>query len=279
MEINKIYNEDCFETMSRMIENGEMCDVIMTSPPYNTGKAVKGSNKKSVLNMDARYDIYLESKTDEEYIEWTIRAFEKMNGILNENGVILYNLSYCSGDKNNGYKSTDLMWRVVAAICERTEFTVADRIIWKKKSAIPNNRSANKLTRIVEDIFVFCRNAEYTTFGANKRVMSVSHGKERSGQKNYENIYNFIEARNNDGPCDLNKATYSSELVEKILAIYAPENAVVYDPFIGTGTTAVACIKMGMQYIGSELSSAQCEYAETRIHEAINPEQMKIEEV
>ena len=47
--------------------------------------------------------------------------------------------------------------------------------------------------------------------------------------------------------------------------MYAKENAVVYDSFMGTGTTAVSCIKNKLQYIGSELSSAQCDYTNERI--------------
>lgn len=82
----------------------------------------------------------------------------------------------------------------------------------------------------------------------------------------YENIFNFVEAANNDGPCLLNKATYSSELCEKLLNIYCPPNGFVYDPFMGTGTTAVACEKMDLQWSGSEISVNQVEYANNRIN-------------
>lgn len=41
----------------------------------------------------------------------------------------------------------------------------------------------------------------------------------------------------------------------------------MYDPFMGTGTTAVACKKMGIDYIGSELSPNQVQYAEKRIED------------
>ena len=87
-----------------------------------------------------------------------------------------------------------------------------------------------------------------------------------SGQAMYENITNFIEAKNNDGSCPLNKATYSSELCEKLLKMYAPENATVYDPFMGSGTTAVACYRMGLNCFGSELSKAQVEYSQDRLN-------------
>lgn len=81
----------------------------------------------------------------------------------------------------------------------------------------------------------------------------------------YENIFNFIEAKNNDGPCPYNKATYSSELCHKLLDIYAMPNALVYDPFIGSGTTAVACKERGLNCIGSEISYQQCMWAENRL--------------
>ena len=84
----------------------------------------------------------------------------------------------------------------------------------------------------------------------------------------YENIYNFIEAKNNDGSCPFNKATFSSELCEKLLDIYAMyDDTVVYDPFMGTGTTAVACKRMGFKCIGSEISENQVEWANKRLDE------------
>ena len=63
----------------------------------------------------------------------------------------------------------------------------------------------------------------------------------------------------------MNKATFSTELVRKLLKIYAKKNSVIYDPFMGTGTTALACIIDEHKYIGSEISKKQCLYAEKRI--------------
>ena len=138
---------------------------------------------------------------------------------------------------------------------------VADCIVWKKRYAIPNNVSPNKLTRLCEFVFVFCRKDEETTFLMNKPIDSVS----KKGQTIYSNVFNFLEAPNNDGACDLNKATFSSELVRKLLVMYAKEGDIIYDSFMGTGTTAVGALKEKMQFIGSELSTAQCEYARQRI--------------
>ena len=60
------------------------------------------------------------------------------------------------------------------------------------------------------------------------------------------------------------------EMCEKILSIYSKKGDLIYDPFMGTGTTSIACIKYGNDYIGSEISSNQCEFAENRIHKFID---------
>ena len=252
MTLNRIYNEDCFETMAEMPIG--QCDVILTSPFYNTNK--KAGKKRTLQNASAkngqyeyiRYDTHIDNMTDEEYTEYTVRLFDEFDRVLNVNGCVLYNISY-------GAENTEGMFKAVNGIITKTNFTIADVICWKKSNALPNNCSSNKLTRIWEFVFVFCRKNEMKTFNCNKKVSSYR----KTGQASYENIYNFIEAKNNDGSCPYNKATYSSELCEKLLLLYAPQGGVVYDPFIGTGTTAVACKRLGLKYIGSEISKNQCE--------------------
>lgn len=73
----------------------------------------------------------------------------------------------------------------------------------------------------------------------------------------------------NTGRNSLNKATFSSELVLKLLDIYYT-GGVVYDPFLGTGTTGLACEMLGIKWLGSEISTAQCNYARNRIEEVKN---------
>jgi DNA modification methylase len=181
--------------MNRPELQGEV-DIVITSPPYNTSR-VGATDKYS-----SRYDLFQDFKTDQEYIDWTCDVFNGYDKILKPNGCVLYNMSYSS-------EKTHLIWLVIADIIRRTNFITADCIVWKKSNAIPNNVSKNKLTRIVEYIFVFSRKSEFKTFDANKKITGRI---ERTGQANYENIYNFIEARNNDGSNSLNKATFSTAL-------------------------------------------------------------------
>lgn len=255
-----IFNEDCIKTLKRFEDENTKINVILTSPPYNT--AVPTNTKASLENYVGRYDIYLDDRTRDEYREWIVELFNQFDKVLEKNGVVLWNASYGS-DASVDNERIGLLWLTVADIIEKTNFTTADRIIWKKNCALPNNTSANKLTRIVEDVFVFCRKSEYNTFNMNKDVTLMN----KNGQMFYKSYFNFIEAKNNDGPCALNKATYSSELCIKLLKLYAKKGDTIYDPFMGTGTTGVAASQLGMNCYGSELSKAQVEYANKRIDE------------
>lgn len=255
-----IKNEDCFRTMKDMEKLNKKVNLILTSPPYNTGKPLTGD--KSRGNWEGRYDIYTDKMSQDDYCKWCVDVFNMYDSVLKKDGVILWNMSYGS-DSSVNKVGIGLMWLAIADIIRDTPFMVADRIIWKKKSALPNNVSPNKLTRIVEDVFVFCRKDEYKTFKTNKQVKSV----DAKGQKRYENLFNFVEAKNNDGANRLNKATFSSDLCLKLFDIYIPkdENIWVYDSFAGTCTTAVACKEYGVNCVCSELSAEQCEYGRKRV--------------
>lgn len=243
LELNKIYCESNLETMARMPDN--FVDIVITSPPYNIIRP---------NSTDRGYDLYKDGIENDEYIEWTLNIFQELNRILSKNGIVLYNMSY-------GTENTILMNLLIADLIRKSDFTLADIIVWKKKSATPNNVSHNKLTRIVEYVYVFCRKEEFYTFNCNKKELS----KRDTGQSIYENVFNFITADNNDKSTDLNKATFSTEFVRKLLSMYAKKNSVVYDPFMGTGTTAVACVIDKHKYIGSEISQKQVNYSNKRL--------------
>lgn len=229
--------------MREHIEDNSV-DCVLTSPPYNTARTnCDFFNDTKKGRYTSRYVDFNDMKSNEEYAQWTISLFNEFDRILKHDGIVLYNISY-------GANTHETFWNLLSLIQLETSFCIADCIVWKKKNAVPNTASPNKLTRICEPIFVFCRKDEYKTFKSNKKIVSYSKG---TNQKNYENIFNFIEASNNDGPCKIHKATYSTELCEKLLRIYCKKDNIVYDPFIGIGTTAKACKKLSMKYIGSEI--------------------------
>ena len=248
-ELNHIYNEDCFQTMCKMIENNIKVDTILCSPPYNM------THRKGGFADTGRYDVYEDWKTEEDYLKWTIDLFNKFDLILNKQRSIIYNFSY-------SIENPSLPYKLVTEIVKNTSFDLVDTIIWKKKCGLPFPANGKRLSRNWEYVFVFVRKDEVNTYENNRRVKSVS---KKTNQKYYEAIYNFVDAKNNDGKCPYNQATYSTELCDKLLDIYTQDNWIVYDPFMGSGTTAVSCKKRNLNYIGSEISSQQVEYANQRI--------------
>ena len=254
-----IRNESCLETMQKLTPKS--IDVILTSPFYNTNK--KAGQNRTLKNTSVqkgqydyvRYDTHVDDMTDEEYCDFTVELFEGFDRVLARDGSVLYNICY-------GAENTAGMFKAVNAVITRTDFTIADVIVWKKSDALPNSTSHNRLTRIWEFVFVFCRKDELKTFRCNKKVKSYR----KTGQKAYENVFNYIEAKNNDESCPFNKATFSTDLCKKLLSLYAVGDKVtVYDPFMGSGTTAVACQELGYDCYGSEISENQVQWATERL--------------
>lgn len=132
--------------------------------------------------------------------------------------------------------------------------------------ATPNNVSSNKMTRICEFVYVFCRRNEFHTFTSNKKLLSNTRN---TGQAIYENVFNYFECKNNDESTDLNKATFSTEYVLNIIERYVKKDDIVMDNFSGTGTTLKACEMKGIKCIGIELSKKQCEYTIERLKRGI----------
>ena len=254
MEKNIIYNEDCFDTMSKMKDNG--INLILTSPPYNMTK------RKGGYADTGRYDVYKDWKTEEEYLDFTCQLFTDFYRIVKDDGVVLYNFGY-------SIENPALPYKMVTDIVEKTGWRLVDTICWKKKSGLPFPANKYRLSRTWEFVFVFAKKGHENDFFTDKGVSSVS---EKTGQTYYNIFYNFIDAKNNDSKTPkLNQATFSSDLVVKLLEIYGGrEDFIVYDPFMGTGTTAVGCIlsEKHPSYIGSEISSEQVDYSLERIEKA-----------
>lgn len=245
-ELSTLYNGDCVDIMIELIAEGTKVDKVITSPPYNTMRNGQ---------CDVGYDVYQDSINNQAYINWIVEIFETYDKLVNPNGCIMWNMSY-------GTENTTCMNLTIAEILKRTKWTLADIIVWKKPTATPNNVSSNKMTRICEFVYVFCRQSEFYTFTSNKKKISES---ENTHQAIYENVYNFISAPNNDDSTDLNKATFSTGFVDALIDRYVTPTDIVLDNFSGTGTTMVACECRNRKGIYIELSTAQCEYTIKRL--------------
>lgn len=245
-ELSKLYNGDCIQVMQDLYSEGIRVDKIITSPPYNTQRPSA---------IDRGYDLYKDDKTNDEYIAWVLNIFDIYDKILNKNGCIMWNMNY-------GMENTELMNLTIADIIRKTNFTIADILVWKKKTASPNNTSTNKMTRICEFVYVFCRRDEFGTFTSNKQKLTI---REDNNQDYYENVFNFFVASNNDESTDFNKATFSTEFVNELINRYVRNTDIVMDNFSGTGTTMYACECRNIKGYYIELSEQQCEHSANRI--------------
>jgi site-specific DNA-methyltransferase (adenine-specific)/modification methylase len=232
--INKIFNEDNLSTMSRMSDKS--ISGIICSPPYNIC-----SKRKDVYYNNGYSDS--DNLSEEEYLEVRTNEFKEFSRIIDDRGVICYNISY---HNENPILPTLLMTK----IHQDTDLTVADIITWKKSNAIPFQTSPTKLSRLCELVYVIVKKNHLHDFITNKEISKIN---EKTKQKFYKNYTNLIEAKNNDGIKTKLKASYSEDLVLKLINIYFPKNSLIYDPFIGIGTTARACKKSNRKFIGSEL--------------------------
>lgn len=240
--INQIFNEDNLSTMIRIPDN--TISGIITSPPYNI------TTKRKDIYYNNGYSNN-DNLSQEEYLEVRTNEFKEFSRIISDKGVICYNISYHN-------ENPILPTLLISKIHNETDLTVADIITWKKSNAIPFQTSPTKLSRLCELVYVIVKKEHLHDFITNKEISTIN---EKTKQKFYKNYVNIIEAKNNDGiKCKL-KASYSEEFVEKLMNIYFPEESLIYDPFIGIGTTARACSKNNRNYLGSELDKEHYDIA------------------
>jgi len=244
VEINKIYNENCLDTMRRMPDN--FVDLTITSPPYNMKLKVHNGKYQHILSSspwaadDARTK-YCGDFEDSLPIEdfYKIHS-EIVTELLRISKMIFYNISIVAGSKRAFFK----------IIGEYSDF-VKEIIIWDKGHGQPAI-SPGVLNRQSELIIVFDNSTAINrTFskcnfdrGTLSDVWKIARGKKISKHHG---------------------ATFPEELVQKIVENFSDEGDLIYDPFMGTGTTGHVASLYKRNYIGSEISKNYCKVAEERI--------------
>jgi DNA modification methylase len=225
MECNKIYFEDCLDTMEKMPDN--FLDCIVTSPPYFN--AAKKYQRGSGIH-------YVKDVGEPMYT--MLDVFDKSLTKLKEGGFFCINLGYSYGE-TGVMRPFHIMDRA-----QRLGLFVVDVIIWKKRNPIPLQR---RLTNSFEYIFVLSKHP-------NNKYPSA----DRIGYK-----HNFIETSVKSGKG--HSAVYPIEVPRFCIDTFSNEGDLVYDPFMGSGTTAIACVEMKRNYIGSEIASKYIEMSNERI--------------
>lgn len=136
-----------------------------------------------------------------------------------------------------------------------------DKRIWKKDPAWANSKwTTNTLKSVseTEDIYIFWKPGEYVV---NRNRLSSLEWKEWG----YRQIWEIPSVRTND----IHQAMFPEELASRIIRLYTDEGDIVLDPFLGSGTTAIAAIKAKRNFIGIELLKKYADLASKRINNTI----------
>ena len=136
-----------------------------------------------------------------------------------------------------------------------------DKRIWKKDPAWANSRWTTNTLKAVsetEDLYVFWKPGEYVV---NRDRLTPEEWREWG----YRQIWEIPSVRAND----IHQAMFPLELAERVIKLYTDEGDVVLDPFLGSGTTALAAIETQRSFIGIELLEKYANLATQRVDIAL----------
>lgn len=253
---NQVLIVDCLEGMSSLIEPGEI-DVIVTSPPYNLG---------------IKYNYYDDTISREQYLEWIESFAEECKRVLNDKGSFFLNI---------GSKPKDpwVAWEVAFRL--RKHFILQNVIHWIKSIAI-SKEDVGKYPTIIDDIAVghfkpinsnrFLNNCHEYVFHFTKegsvkldkmaigvpyqdktnigRWKSATNDKRDRGDAWFI-PYKTIWSRNKQRP---HPSAFPPKLPMNCILLHGlNQTNLVMDPFMGIGSTAIACLRLGLDYIGFEI--------------------------
>lgn len=251
MELNKIYNENCLDTMKRMPDN--FIDLTVTSPPYDNLRDYKG------------YCFPFEDIAKELY------------RVTKQGGVVVWVVNDAT---INGSETGSSFKQALFFI--QCGFNLHDTMIWEKHT-IPQN--GNRYESAFEYMFVVSKGKPktfnpikvkkiYTDNRKTKKYQRDKEGIEQSGnvpqitEKIDYNIWKIDVGGGivtNDKNAHKHPAIFPDELAKKHIYSWSNEGELVYDCFSGSGTTLKMAHLQKRKWIGSEISSEYVELANKRL--------------
>lgn len=226
-------------------------DLIIIDPPYNLSKDFNGMKFKAT--------------GDEGYLEYLRSWFPQVCRLLKPNGSL-----YLCGD----WKSTSALQQVMAE-----NLHVLNRITWQRekgRGALSNWKNG------MEDIWFGVKNPKDYHFDVEavkvKRKVIAPY-RENGKPKDWEetengnfrltfpsNFWDDITIPYWSMPENTDHPTQKPEkLIAKLILASCPEGGMVFDPFLGSGTTSVTAKKLGRHWCGVEMNEEYCCWAEKRL--------------
>lgn len=250
---NKIYNED-FLKFSKKIPEG-IIDLIVTSPPYGIGKEYE---KKTTL---------------ENYLMWSNKVLTECRRVLKDTGSIFYQIgTYVSG------RGAHFPWDIMLfPLFIDLGFIPRNRIVWIRQHG---THAKHKFSNRHETILWFTKSNDYKFNLDDIRVPQKYPRKKgyRKGKyygkltsdprgKNPGDVWAFRNVKHNHEEQTKHPCQFPEDMVTRlILATTEPED-IVFDPFVGSGTTAVVAKKHNRRFIGCEILKKYVDIANHRLRE------------
>lgn len=251
MEINKVYNENCLETMGRM--PSQFINLTVTSPPYDNLRTYKG------------YSFDFESIAKELF------RVTKSGGLL----------VWVVGDSTVKGSETGTSFNQ-ALFLKSVGFNLHDTMIYSRY-AMPN--PAKRYAQDFEYMFVFSKGSvgtfnpikvPCTYAGCGTSPTSRDKSGELTGKgrriiqdtKKKTNIWHYSAGRgksSTDSIAHEHPAIFPEQLANDHIISWSNEGDLVYDPFMGSGTTAKMAVINNRNWIGSEISQEYCSLINKRV--------------
>jgi len=232
--VNKIFNQDFLRGVDKIKNNS--VDLILTDPPYCLGKDYGNDSDK---------------KSPEEYLKWTYEWIDKIIPKLKDNGSFYIFLSWQFSPEIFSYL--------------KRKMKMMNEIIWDRK--VPSmGGSTRKFTSVHDNIGFFANSDKYYFNLDEIRIPydeATKKARTRSifvGKKWLELGYNpkdvWVNSRlHKQDPERENHPTQKPlAIIERMVKASCPKDGLVLDPFMGSGTTAVACVRNGRKYSGFEIN-------------------------
>jgi site-specific DNA-methyltransferase (adenine-specific) len=296
--INTIFNEPCLDTLKRMQDKS--IDCVITSPPY---WQLRDYGYVGQWGLEPTFQEYLENlweMMDEIYRvlkdEGTCwinlgDTYGGNNSMASNNGRAGYGNAREKINKRGISKCVMLIPHRFAIGCIDRGWIMRNDIIWAKRNGMPESVT-DRFTKKHEYIFFMTKSEKYY-FDLDTIRDKHKHSNDKRNDGNRHEYSDNVKSKNNEwissnavsfnpigknpssvsdfwdittkGNSSTHYASYNMDLIKKPILAGCPEEGVIYDPFMGTGTTAIASIKANRKFIGSEMSTEYIKICESNI--------------